>query len=48
MAERYTVDVDVEGSKPFRLPSKRPGCFNPGLLIFNMVFFHSREVIFFK
>ena len=21
MAERYTVDVDVEGSKPFRLPN---------------------------
>ena len=24
MAERYTVDVDVEGSKPFRLPAKPP------------------------
>ena len=24
MAERHTVDVDVEGSSPFRLPKESP------------------------
>lgn len=33
MAERHTVDVDVEGSKPFSLPYKRPRIFILGLLI---------------
>lgn len=27
MAERHTVDVDVEGSKPFRLPFINPKGF---------------------
>ena len=29
MAERHTVDVDVEGSKPSRHPMKKSGGFPP-------------------